>query len=380
MAIRARMVGMAGLACAATTLLAGTALAAPARPAPRPAHGAGVVFAQTDNTKGNAVVVYDAKSDGTLVRSRTYPTGGRGGVLNGSVVDHLASQGSLTFDRARHLLYAVNAGSDTITVFGVRGDRLARRQVIGSGGDFPVSITAHDGLVYVLNARDGGSVQGFRWRGGTLARVRSWHRDLRLDTSQTPEFTSTPGQVAFSPDGRRLLVATKNGGNSVEVFRLSRSGRPSRAPVVNSLPGAVPFAMAFDHAGHLALTEAGPNAVATFTLGRDGRISPVARAATGQSATCWIAAYRNRLYAANAGSSSISGFVDRPGGLRSLGTTTTHEGTVDLAITNDGRYLYAQTGGKGVIDAFAVAANGSLRRVDAVTVPNAVGGEGIATF
>ena len=50
----------------------------------------------------------------------------------------------------------MNAGSNTITVFAVHGDRLTRLQVIGSGGEFPVSIAARGSRVYVLNARDGG--------------------------------------------------------------------------------------------------------------------------------------------------------------------------------------------------------------------------------
>ena len=49
-----------------------------------------------------------------------------------------------------------------MTVFGVDGDRLTRRAVVASGGAFPVSVAVHGNLVYVLNARDGGSVQGFR--------------------------------------------------------------------------------------------------------------------------------------------------------------------------------------------------------------------------
>lgn len=56
------------------------------------------------------------------------------------MVDHLGSQGFLAFDRARGLLYAVNAGSNTVTVFSPNGDRLIHRQVIGSGGTFPVSV------------------------------------------------------------------------------------------------------------------------------------------------------------------------------------------------------------------------------------------------
>ena len=42
-----------------------------------------------------------------------------------AAVDYLASQGSLTYDANHELLYAVNAGSNTVSVFRVHGDRLA---------------------------------------------------------------------------------------------------------------------------------------------------------------------------------------------------------------------------------------------------------------
>ena len=102
-------------------------------------------------------------------------------------------QGALTLDREHDLLYATNSGSDTVTVFRVRGDRLTRLQTIGSGGGFPVSVAVHDDLVYVLNAREGGTVQGFRLLGSRLIRIPSWNRRLGLDPAATPEFTHTPG-------------------------------------------------------------------------------------------------------------------------------------------------------------------------------------------
>ncbi len=39
-----------------------------------------------------------------------------------------------------------------------------------------------------------------------------------------------------------------------------------------------------------------------------------------------------------------------------------------------------QTGGNGIVDEFAVGAAGSLTEFGAVTVPGAVGGEGIVAF
>src|SRR3954452_19655947 len=149
-----RRTGVASLALAAALGTVGAAGIASPASADEQARGGGAVFVQTDDPTGNSVVAYDRGSDGTLTKAGTYATGGLGGVLDGSVVDHLASQGSLTYDHASHLLYAVNAGSNTVTVFDVRGDQLHRVQVVASGGTFPVSIAAHGHLVYVLNARN----------------------------------------------------------------------------------------------------------------------------------------------------------------------------------------------------------------------------------
>jgi 6-phosphogluconolactonase (cycloisomerase 2 family) len=371
-----RLAGVGGLALAATAIFAVPASASPAHhPSPHRA----AVFVQTDNPSGNAVVAYRRSPDGSLHRRGTYATGGLGGVLAGSVVDHLASQGSLTYDRARGLLYAVNAGSNTITSFTVRGDRLSRHQVTSSGGSFPVSIAEHGHLVYVLNARNGGSIQGYLRVGDTLLRIPAWHRSLGLDPTMTPEFTSTPGQVTFTPDGSKLVVTTKANGNAIDVFALHGLRGPSTTPVVNVEPAAVPFALTFDAAGHLVVTEAGPNAVATFRLHRDGTLSAITQAATGQAATCWILRVGANFYASNAGSGTVSGYQDRgAGALQALGTTATDPGTVDSAATAGGRYVYVQTGANGIVDEYRVGDHGSLTPLGSVTVPDAVGGEGIA--
>jgi 6-phosphogluconolactonase (cycloisomerase 2 family) len=374
-----RLATAATSAVAATALLAAPSLAGTQQAQHHSGQAAGDVFVQTDNTSGNAIAVYHRNADGTLTAAGQYGTGGLGGVLDGSVVDHLASQGSLTYDAEHGLLYAVNAGSSTVTVFAVHGDHLVRHQVIGSGGSFPVSVAARGNVVYVLNARDGGSVQGFLRVGSSLIRVPSWHRALGLDATETPEFTSTPGQVAFTPDGRQLVVTTKNNGNDIDVFALSPGGAPAAHPVVNADPGAVPFAVSFDAGGHLAVAEAGPNSVATFTVGRNGKLSLVNRAATGQMATCWIARDGSLFYASNAGSASVSGYADFGSGtLHALGNTTAGGGTVDAVASPDGRDLYVQGGAAGTVTEYAVHPGGALTEIGSVTVPGAVGGQGIA--
>jgi 6-phosphogluconolactonase (cycloisomerase 2 family) len=214
---------------------------------------------------------------------------------------------------------------------------------VPSGGQFPVSVAVHANIVYVLNARAGGSVSGFFVRGGLLEPIPASTRALSLDPAATPEFTSTPGQVGFSPDGRQLIVTTKGNGSAVDVFRVRRHGLLSASPVVNTLPGAVPFAFDFGRDGELVLTEAGPNAVASFTLHNNGDLAPITSVATGQAATCWVANIGRNVYAANAGSASVTNVASGSrGDLSFVANVATGPGTVDLAASADGRFLYVQ--------------------------------------
>ncbi|MEV8393908.1 MULTISPECIES: beta-propeller fold lactonase family protein [unclassified Streptomyces] len=355
-----------------------TAVATPVAPAKN--HGK-AVFVQNDRVEGNQVIAYTREADGSLHKRAIYGTGGKGGVLGGSVVDHLASQGSLTYDHHHKLLYAVNAGSNTVTVFAVEGDRLHRKQVIESGGVFPVSVTAHGDRVFVLNAREGGSIQGFRLKEGKLHRVEAWHRALHLNTGAAPEFTHTPGQVAFTPEGDQLVVTTKLGGNSIEIFHLSREGKLSHKPVVDSKPGAQPFGLTFDEQKRLVVADGVENALLTFRIHKDGRTTLVDAAPTGEQATCWVSRTGDHFFASNAGSNTVTRFrQDREARLERLGNTPTGVGTVDSSITPDGHFLYVQTGGAGAVDAFRIHKDGSLTKISTTKVPDGVGGEGIVAL
>jgi 6-phosphogluconolactonase (cycloisomerase 2 family) len=340
------------------------------------------VFVQTDNTSGNQIVAYNRAPDGLLTWDHTYDTNGLGGELNGSVVDHLASQASLAYDASHSLVFAVNAGSNTVSVFSAFGDDLRLRQVVWSGGAFPVSVAIHGNLVYVLNALDGGSVSGFRIDGGWLHRIWGSTRSLGLTIpTDTTQFTHTPGQVAFSPDGSQLLVTSKANGNDVDVFAVRPDGKLSWSPTVNAEPGTVPFAITFDAAGRLVLAEAGTDAVATFGLASGGNISPISSAVTNEAATCWVTQAQGFLFASDAGGPAETSVKDSSSGqLTVLSNTATDPGAVDASASRGGQYLYVQTGKSGVVDEFSVGSSGALSPVGAVTVPDAVGGEGIVAF
>lgn len=379
---------LARLAVGASVAMGLSAFAAPLAagalgPAPGPNFDGGgqhPVFVQTDNVAGNQVVAYDRAANGALKLANTYATGGLGGVLNGSQVDHLGSQGSLTYDSAHSLLYAVNAGSNTVSVFSVRGDQLSLRQVVGSGGTFPVSVAVHGGLVSVLNAQNGGSIEEFYSFFGHLFPVPGSNRNLGLTIpTDTTQFTHTPGQVLYSPDGSKLILTTKATTNAVEVFNVGFLGFLSPSPVITTEPGTVPFALAFDPGGHLVVGEAGPSALATFGLNRNGTLTPISALASGQTGLCWVTATGSLLYTGNTAANSTSGYVSSASGqLSLLGATPTDPGTVDGSVSSDGHYFYVQTGGNGIVDEFQINANGSLTEIGSVLVSGAAGGQGIA--
>jgi 6-phosphogluconolactonase (cycloisomerase 2 family) len=344
---------------------------------------ASVVYVQTNELGGNHVVVYDRGADGRLSQAGTYATGGNGGAAApGTESDRLASQGSLAYDAGHSLLIAVNAGSDSISAFKVQGDRLKLADVLPSGGQFPASVAVHGDLVYVLNSGGEGIVQGFRIQGRHLVPIPDSARSLALANTDPPFFLTSPGQVGFTPDGRKLLVTTKGSTSSIDVFSVQPDGRLSAAPVVNPSAAPVPFAFTFTPSGRLADGEAGTSSVTTYAVQADGSLADPKSQSDGQTALCWITRARGFYYVANTGSNTLSGFTVNAAGQPSLvGATgivaTTEPGPIDLAASSAGGFLYGETGLTSTVDEYHVESDGSLTKLGTVTgLPPGI--EGIA--
>ena len=88
---------------------------------PRDSADAHAVFVMTNDAESNEVIAYERTTYGTLFNPHRYKTDGRG---SGGKVDPLASQGSLTLSQDDSLLFAINAGSGTLSVFRVEGSHL----------------------------------------------------------------------------------------------------------------------------------------------------------------------------------------------------------------------------------------------------------------
>jgi Lactonase, 7-bladed beta-propeller len=329
------------------------------------------VFVQTNALDANKIVVYDRAADGTLTQAGTYATGGRGGTAVGAQSDHLASQGSLVYDSRHGLLFAVNAGSDSLSVFRVDGDVLTLQQVLPSGGGFPASIAVHDNLLYVLDAGGTGIVQGFRIDGHQLHPIHDSARTLGLANTDPPFFLTSPGQIGFTPDGKQLIVTTKGSGSTIDVFAVSPNGRLSTTPVRNASATPVPFAFTFEPASQrLVSGEAGISAVSTYVVGADGTLSDPRSLSDGQVALCWITRVRGYYYVSNTGSNTVSGYTIGSNGQPSLLPPTgvvagTEMGPIDSTASGD-EFLYVETGVSGTVDEFRVDDDGTLTRIGTV--------------
>jgi 6-phosphogluconolactonase len=342
------------------------------------------VFAMTNSVEGNQIIAYSRAPNGSLVESNHFATGGRG---SGGTTDPLGSQGSLTLSQDHSLLFAVNTGTGDLSVFRVNGANLQLVQVASSGGSAPVAIAQHGSLVYVINFAGNSNVVGFNLNeDGHLVMIPNSIRYLSATNTG-------PSSLAFSPDGRFLLL-TEKVTNNIDVFSVNSDGTLSQPRITpDPIPGIFDVVFSPDGAALIVQTGgAGANAssVSSYLVQPDGTLSPV----TGSVRTlgtfaCWIALTPNGQFAfvSNTLSSSISGFA-----IGGSGTVTALPGTVvaslptgsnnlDIAVSDDAKYVYTMNTGAGTIGIFAVQPNGSLRLIGFASGLSAQSGfEGLAAF
>ncbi len=329
----------------------------------------GAVFVLTNASGGNAVAAFNRAGDGSLTPAGTFATGGLGTGAG------LGSQSAVILSANGRRLFAVNAGSNDISVFAVRPDGLEQLDKVASGGSNPISLTAHGDLLYVLNAGAPANISGFRIEDGTLS---------PLAGSTRPLSASSPGpaEVAFSPDGG-VLVVTEKSTNEIDTYTVDKRGLAS-GPTTFASNGATPFGFAFDKRGHLIVSEAGPGAVSSYSVSEDGILAVISPSviAVGQQAACWVAVTKNGRYAytANAHSGTVTGYgVAQNGSLSLLNangiTGITGGAPLDMGFSRDSQFLYVVNSGLHTINAFKVQGDGSLVSLaNAGTLPASASG------
>ncbi|KAF7303514.1 hypothetical protein MIND_00580500 [Mycena indigotica] len=181
------------------------------------AKGPGGLYWMSNEPNGNFVFTANIDADGNVLFGDAVYAGGNGGHMGPDVSkpNGLASQGSIKVIADK--LVAVNAGSDTASIFQIDFQNPAFIRMIGqpisTSGNFPVSATISNtnGNVCILNAgqNNGVSCYTVSLRKG-LVPIPNSVRSLNLKLTTPPANPdNTPSQILFSDDSKRLFVSVK---------------------------------------------------------------------------------------------------------------------------------------------------------------------------
>lgn len=340
----------------------------------------GAVYTMTNSAAGNAVLAFKRAENGRLTAAGSYPTGGVGS--GGG----LGNQSALALSDNNRWLYVVNPGSNDISVFAVREDGLTLTDRVASGGLRPVSVTVNRDLVYVLNAGGDGNISGFNMRrNGQLVAVPGSTRPLS-------GANTAPAQIGFNPDGK-ILVVTEKATNLLDTYVVNDDGL-TNGPFVQNSVGATPFGFSFDKRGHLLVSEAAGGApdagtMSSYRVSEHGVLEVISPAVpTTETAICWVVVTRNGKYAyvSNAGSGTLSGYnIARNGSIAlhdadgRTGDTGAGSVPIDIAMSNNSRYIYSLNAGNGTLGAFRIRSDGALVPMPGISgIP--AGANGLAAY
>lgn len=330
----------------------------------------GFVYTESNDAGQNSILTYFQSSNGKLNFLSTTASGGNG---SGTA---LGSQGALALDDAHHWLFAVNAGSNSISSFSI-GDNgsLTLSHTVSSNGTLPVSLTVHDNLLYVVNSTSA-NISGFTiGAGGTL----TW---ITGSTQPLSAVTAAPAQIGFKPGGQYLVVTEKMT-NKITTFPVNTSGVAGAGSSITSA-NATPFGFDFSGSNYAIVTEAAGGAlnastVSSYSAGANTALvsGPVN---ANQTAACWAVVTSDGKYAyvTNTGSNTISSFsISSSGNVQVLSkvAATTGGAPIDITFSGNEFYLYTINGTSHSISEFKKGGNTSLKSIGQVTgLPaNAVG-------
>jgi len=339
--------------------------------------GRGAIFAMTNASGGNEIIMYARKKNGRLrYTGSPFSTGGVGGdlVLQSPPDDPLASQNSLVV--ADNCLLAVNAGSNTLTSFEIRAEQgnnrgLHQVSIVGSGGEIPVSIaySSANRFVYALNSGGPGSISGFTLNEECFLKpIPNSIVSLEQQPSAFPEgppyFLSTPAQIDFTPSSQQLLVTIKGidgnpfSGGTINQYEVDGdTGLVSNERITETGNGSItPFSFDSDGDDNLLVvdafgsTELGckhTGSVSIYNLqGAQGRVSRIQNVPIYQTASCWIKYSNGCAFTTNNGSSSISSLSVSDDNIELIDSVAASlNNPIDEIFSPDGHYLYALSTG-----------------------------------
>ena len=332
------------------------------------AQSTGAIYVNANELTNNEVWSYTRASDGTLTFAGQFATQG-----SGSGGDNLKSQGSIAVSQNAKFVFAVNANSNDITSFSVQpGAQLIFVSKVPSGGTFPNSLTISGNLLYVLN-QGSSRINAFRVsKAGQLTAIPSSSRKL-----SGPNVLG--GQISFSPDGKLLIVA-EHMSNKLDSYTVGSNGLTT-GPLVQDSNGPAPLGFAFDHAGHIIVSEVRFSTISSYSVSSAGALTlDTASLDDFGDAACWTANTNNPAlpnqysYITNTRADTVSGLrINSDGSVTLLNTDgvtaqmPTGAFPLDDVISADNNYLYVLAQHLPGLIGYRIQSDGSLVQVTEVT-------------
>jgi len=333
-------------------------------------HPRGTVYTESNDPAGNKVVVFDRFRNGKLVKRQAVATGGLGSTQSvgcGPGCPILDSQNAVVVSENEKLVFAINAGSNTVSSFRETHSGLQLVAQVPSGGDMPESLALHGDVLYVLNVATAnssgtfGNIYGYRVSSnGQLTPNGS---SQPLPDASLPDHSGDARAIGFKPNGKVLVVTELSGGfpfsmgppGKIVTFVVGSHGQA--APGV-SYPSSdpLPFGFAFDSSNHLVVSNIRDLAlhaigsVSSYEVSNSGNVTPINTVSSGGALPCWVSISKDNKYAyvvntgAGADPSSTTRFrLGHNGTLTPVGAPAEHAGDfaqTDIDQSRGGRYVY----------------------------------------
>lgn len=334
------------------------------------------LYTESNSADQNHIVVYAIRANGSLEHKGNTASGGAG------TGKGLGSQGALVVDKDHEWLYAVNAGSNSVSSFKVNNDgTVTLAHTASTGGTTPVSVSVSGNLLYVLN-RGSDNIDGYHiGSGGSLSHIAGSTQPLSSTSADAP-------QISFSPDGIWVIV-TEKATNIIGTFKVNNDGSVNAGTFTTSV-GPTPFGFEFSRDRFMIVSNAaggaaGAGSSTSYTIGSNGVPDDVNGAVPNyQAAPCWFAItkYGRYAYTTNTASNNISSYyVADWGGLYLIEgeAASTDMGPVDIVVAANNFYVYELNGKSNTIGEYRRMHFGGLKSIGSeVGVP--VAATGLATY
>ena len=363
----------------------------------------GTVYIETNDRRkdANSVLGYRYRQGSFRPLSvREYPTGGRGShdLLNAGVLD---AEQQIVTNEHRTLLFAVNAGSDTVAVFRIAADGSltpAPGSPFPSRGKAPASVGVRGDELFVANkAQDGERDLKKTPASYATFRIAPSGSLTPIGTPSKAPAHSSPTQTYVPPHSGQLMIATEESG-PFRAFTVDAKGNLQQGP--NSplkldrrvfLPGkrlGNVWPQGLVAHPKLPLIYAGVaniKRLVVYEYDAAGRMRYVSSQINkGTILPCWtqVNAAGTRLYTGNAGSQNISVFdiAKDPRHPRQIQRVRLHGIGLpwNFQIDPTGRYLFiinmrairiVPPGRGNTLHSFAIGPGGKLKELPSSPVP-----------